>query len=121
MMKKEYELCKSRRSMLIAALAALAPFAAAQAADTGAGSSQYQTVSPLGFEIPSPGSRTTAPMRADTEMIAASNSVSPLGFEIPAPTPRGIAGPMRSDSVSGVSPTGDLFKRLGGIGGTDTN
>jgi hypothetical protein len=105
-MKKVISFRLGRRA-LAAAVVSLAPLAGAQA------------VSPLGFEIPTPGS-----MAASTAMPAGTESVrlrgpTPLGFEIPLPGPRGAAGPVREDRDAG-SFDRELAMRLGGIGGANT-
>ena len=96
----------------VLALAGFIAGAPAQAAEPSAGASQYQSVSPLGFVIPAPGSQgAVASARSDT--FARTKGVSPLGFEIPAPSPAGAQGPVRSDNLAlestrhkGVSPLG---------------
>jgi len=94
-----------RRALFILA-GTLVPFAAAQA------------VSPLGWEIPAPGTSARAPA---AEMGSEPRGPSPLGFVIPQPGPRGAAGPLREDAADGAAALRDWNRRLAGIGGSDTN
>jgi hypothetical protein len=95
---------KTLTAVIALALAGLASATPARADDTAASANRYQTVSPLGFEIPAPGVRGAAgPVHADTSAIP--KGVSPLGFEIPAPTPAGAQGRARSDTLA-TAPAG---------------
>jgi hypothetical protein len=96
------------RNALFGALATLAPIMAAQA------------VSPLGFEIPPPGS---PGHRVESAMSvpATPRGVSPLGWEIPPPGPRGAQGPIRMDTVADTMGDWNSTYHLGGIGGAETN
>lgn len=77
-----------------------------------------QAVSPLGWEIP----ETTTSSRAPAaEVRSEPEGPSPLGFVIPPPGPRGVAGPLREDSAANATVSREWNRRLGGIGGTDTN
>lgn len=106
---KEIVSFKSARVAFVGLVATLAPLAAAQA------------VSPLGFEIPSPGSDGVASTVAWTDTKAEPAGPSPLGFVIPAPGKRGVAGPVHEEATAARAVSEDVFDRLGGIGGRNTN
>jgi hypothetical protein len=98
---------KFGRFMLVGVFAFAGPLALAQAG------------SPLGFELPPPGSSAGA-AAARWDAPAGPTGISPLGFELPVATPRGALGPVRTDAMDAAPADQDLRRALGGIGGSDT-
>jgi hypothetical protein len=74
----------------------------------------------MGYDTPASGTRGASSAMPGDREAAAPAAPSPLGFELPAITPRGAAGPLRSDPFAEPDVDREL-RFLGGIGGRDTN
>lgn len=74
-------------------------------------------VSPLGWEIPAPGTPGPLPKVQEAPRV---KGISPLGWEIPPVEARGAQGPLRHQDAADDAAEPNLHRRLAGIGGPDT-